>query len=77
MDGVVRTGTMAVQEQPRLQWQIVGTGDFNCDGHVDILWRRSSDGKNLVWYMDGVVRIGYEYININPGTSGSDTSDLN
>jgi uncharacterized repeat protein (TIGR02543 family) len=77
MDGVVRTGTMAVQEQTKLQWQIVGTGDFNCDGHVDILWRRSSDGKNLVWYMDGVVRIGYEYININPGTSGSDTSDLN
>jgi len=70
-------GTVQKREQPWLQWQIVGTGDFNVDGHPDILWRRSSDGKHLVWYMDGVVRISYEYINISPNTNGSETSDLN
>ncbi|PWB82149.1 MAG: hypothetical protein C3F08_00380 [Candidatus Methylomirabilota bacterium] len=36
-----------------LTWQIVGTGDFNNDTHVDILWRNTSTGSNVVWYMDG------------------------
>jgi hypothetical protein len=36
-----------------LNWQIVGTGDFNKDTHVDILWRNVSSGVNVVWYMNG------------------------
>ena len=36
-----------------LSWQIVGTGDFNNDTHVDILWRNSSSGSNVVWFMNG------------------------
>jgi len=37
-----------------LNWQIVGTGDFNRDGNVDILWRYSgAGGKVRVWYMSG------------------------
>jgi len=34
-------------------WQIVGTGDFNNDSHVDILWRNASSGINIVWFMNG------------------------
>ncbi|GEM_PF-2265398 len=35
-------------------WQIVGTGDFNHDRNVDILWRyNASPGWNLVWLMKG------------------------
>jgi hypothetical protein len=36
-----------------LNWQIVGTGDFDGDNHVDILWRNSSSGSNVVWFMNG------------------------
>jgi hypothetical protein len=31
-----------------LQWQVVGTADFNGDGRADILWR-SSDGRVADW----------------------------
>ena len=36
-----------------LSWQIVGTGDFNNDTYVDILWRNGSTGSNVVWYLNG------------------------
>ena len=36
-----------------LTWQIVGTGDFNRDGNVDILWRNTTSGANIVWFMNG------------------------
>jgi hypothetical protein len=36
-----------------LSWQIVGTGDFNNDTHIDILWRNNSNGTNVVWLMNG------------------------
>ena len=40
-------------------WQIMGTGDYNNDGNVDILWRYNGvGGYNYIWYMDGVTWIG-------------------
>ena len=36
-----------------MNWHIVGTGDFNNDTHVDILWRNISTGSNVVWFMNG------------------------
>ncbi len=36
-----------------LAWQIVGTGDFNQDGQVDLLWRNKSDGSVAWWVMNG------------------------
>ncbi|MFC2142625.1 hypothetical protein ACFLR7_06805 [Acidobacteriota bacterium] len=41
---------------------MAGTGDFNGDGKVDILWRSYADGRNAVWYMDGVSRTGSAYL---------------
>jgi hypothetical protein len=40
-------------------WQIVGTGDFNNDGKVDILWRNKSTGRNVVWLMNGTTYSSY------------------
>jgi hypothetical protein len=38
-------------------WQIVGTGDFNGDGHADLLWRHTS-GAVTIWLMNDTRIIG-------------------
>ena len=43
-------------------WRIGGTGDFNGDGKVDILWRHYGNGKNALWFMDGSTIIGTAYL---------------
>jgi hypothetical protein len=48
-------------------WKIVGVGDFNGDGKPDILWRNTSTGQNLVWYMNGAKEITSAYL---PTASG-------
>jgi hypothetical protein len=59
MKGATRTGTASLPAITDLNWQIVGTGDFNGDGWPDILWRYSgSGGANVVWYMKGASRTG-------------------
>jgi hypothetical protein len=50
-----------------LNWQIVGTGDFNGDGWPDILWRHYVSGYNAVWYMKGATLIGSAYLNAVTG----------
>jgi PKD repeat protein len=45
-----------LQAAVNLDWKLCGTGDFNNDGKVDLLWRNLSDGRNVVWYMDGLTR---------------------
>jgi hypothetical protein len=39
-------------------WQIAGTGDFNADGNVDIVWRNARTGAHAVWYMTGTTFSG-------------------
>jgi hypothetical protein len=54
MDGTNVIGGAQVLSVSDLNWQIVGTGDFNKDGNVDLLWRyNGAGGYNVVWYMDG------------------------
>jgi hypothetical protein len=59
MNGAMLTGAASLPSVSDLSWQIVGTGDFNGDGQVDILWRyNGSGGANAVWYMTGATLTG-------------------
>jgi hypothetical protein len=62
MDGGTRLGGDTPPMVTELSWQIVGVGDFNGDGKMDILWRNSVSGENGVWYMNGGTRLGVEYL---------------
>jgi hypothetical protein len=39
---------------PDSRWKIVGTNDFNRDGRMDLLWRHTTSGENVVWFLSGV-----------------------
>jgi hypothetical protein len=56
-----------------LAWEIAGTGDFNNDGYMDILWRYYGagglQGWNCIWYMQGEGIIGYDYPMAIPDTN--------
>jgi len=56
-----------------LGWEIAGTGDFNADGYMDIVWRYYGSGDlqgwNCVWYMQGEGIIGYDYPMTIPDTN--------
>ena len=34
-------------------WRVVGTGDFNGDGKLDLVWQNDWTGQAVVWYMGG------------------------
>jgi hypothetical protein len=36
------------------RWRIVGTNDFNRDGKMDLLWRHTQSGENVVWFLNGI-----------------------
>ncbi len=38
-------------------WQIAGVGDFDGDGHADILWRNTSTGQVVIWFIEGTQRV--------------------
>ncbi len=48
---VLRTINLA--SRPDTGWKIAGTGDFNHDGKIDIIWRHVGLGKNQIWLMNG------------------------
>ncbi len=58
MNGVVRTaGAFTVPEGVAdLNWSVQGVGDFDGDGHPDLLWRHALSGRIVVWFMNGVER---------------------
>ncbi|MGD2090354.1 MAG: S8 family serine peptidase [Candidatus Aminicenantes bacterium] len=62
-----------------LDWHLSGTGDFNFDGKIDIVWSHSGDGRNCVWYLDGVTFSGYAAFpqGSNPDWKLSGVEDFN
>ena len=70
MNGTGLISGADIASVPDLSWQIVGTGDFNKDGNVDILWRyNGAGGRVRVWYMNNIAIIA--------GADLNAVSDLN
>jgi hypothetical protein len=56
---------MAIDNRVNSGWHWLPTikGDFDLDGKPDLLWRNTSSGANLLWYMNGATRIGSATLN--------------
>jgi hypothetical protein len=67
MDGTTKTSGGAVGANPGPSWKAIGTGDFNKDGHADILFQNTSTGKVSIWEIDGNTKIGGGAVNLDPG----------
>jgi uncharacterized repeat protein (TIGR03803 family) len=59
-------GGGGVSPNPGPAWKAIGTGDFNHDGHSDILWRNTS-GQVAIWEMNGTSIAGGGVVSANPG----------
>ena len=57
MNGTNLIGGGPVSPNPGPSWTEIGTGDFNDDGHSDILWQ-NANGQAAVWEMNGNSLIG-------------------
>jgi hypothetical protein len=68
MNGNKMIGGGTVSPNPGLSWHAIETGDFNGDGHSDILFQNTS-GQASIWEMDGSALIGGGPVSPNPGPS--------
>jgi hypothetical protein len=68
-NGATYQSSASIPANTNLNWKIVGTGDFDSDGQLDILWRNSSTGQNAVWFMNGT-----NYLSSANLTTVSDTT---
>jgi ELWxxDGT repeat protein len=67
MDGSTLVGGGPVSPNPGPSWTEIGTGDFNKDGHADILWQNASTGQASIWEMNGNSLIDGGPVTPNPG----------
>ena len=66
---LTRTGGANVGFNPGPSWHVKAAGDFNADGHADILWQ-NENGTPGIWTMDGLTRTGGANVGgFNPGPS--------
>ena len=59
LDGVTPVQAQAIApDAGRRNWAITGSGDFDGDGHIDLLWQHPTDGQAEVWQMQQGQRLG-------------------
>ena len=53
MNGAMIDTSVGISVTPDLNWEIVGSGDYDGGGKSDILWRNAASGTNWVYIMNG------------------------
>jgi len=53
MNGITRLSEVSLSPETNQVWGLVGAGDFDGDGKVDILWRHTTGGNNRIWIING------------------------
>jgi VCBS repeat protein len=46
--------SFTTSQVPDTNWELVGSGDLNGDGHSDLVWRNKADGRISAWLMAGL-----------------------
>jgi N-acetylneuraminic acid mutarotase len=46
------SGNYALLPHVPTDWSIAGVGDFNDDGHPDLVWQNTTDGDRSIWLME-------------------------
>ena len=57
MGGAVRSGAAALPPADG-HWRIAASGDFDGDGHADVVVQQEDAAVYHIWLMDGPNRIG-------------------
>ena len=45
---------LSPERVPDTDWEPVGSGDLNGDGHADLVWQNKADGRISAWLMEGL-----------------------
>jgi autotransporter-associated beta strand protein len=69
VSAVTTTFINAVSPNPGTAWKAIGTGDFNDDGHSDILFQNTTSGQVSIWEMNGNNVTGGGTVGADPGSS--------
>jgi len=72
MGGTNNLDTQRVVSLPaavNTDWQIAGTGYFNADNVIDIVWHHATNGNNAVWYMSGADGNVVDHVGSLPATN--------
>ena len=62
----------------RQEWKCVGSGDFDQDGHVDVMVQQDLTGRRGIWYMNKTkIRDGFIYATLLPSWTTACSGDFN
>jgi len=62
---VVGTTLLGINRVADVNWKVVGSGDLNGDGNVDLVWQHQTEGWLAVWYLAGAQVISSQFLSTN------------
>jgi hypothetical protein len=76
-------GTSLINDQPfgtfpAPPWTMSGMGDFNGDGHNDVVWRNTTTGSIYVWYLNNGAFVSEAFVvTVDPAWKVEAVADFN